>query len=97
MAIKKFVVRSFRGLSGNFETKNWRIASKFGMGIANTGIHYIFRFLKIQNTFFEGFFDVWFFENFGVKNWILEILDSDFLALAACCFTYTLAFSRDLL
>ena len=41
IAIKIFVICSFRGLFGNFETKNWRIASKFGMGIANTELHNI--------------------------------------------------------
>ena len=49
IAMKNCAICSFRGLFGNFETKNWRIASKFGMGIAITSLHNIYAgFLKIQ-------------------------------------------------
>ena len=42
IAIKNFVVYIFLVFWGNFVTKNWRIASKFGMGMANTGLHVIY-------------------------------------------------------
>ena len=55
----------FRGFLGNLVTKNWQIASKFGMGIANTSFQSMYsRFLKIQKKIvFLGFS-----EDFGFLN-----------------------------
>ena len=107
ITIKNFVIWSFRCLFGNFETNNWRIASKCGMGITNTQLHIIYSvFFLILKCFVFYIF----FEKFVLK--IIKALGffigfSDFWGggskhnnfenprqpfCSACYFTYFLAF-----
>ena len=71
---------------GNSVTKNWRIASHFGMGIANAVVHNIYpAFLNKKKMFFI------FSKTFSFKEYlqILKIRNRHFLALVAwhsCCF-----------
>ena len=49
---QNFDMYDFRDILGHLVTKKWRIASKFGMGIANTSLQNIYSgFVKIQKPF----------------------------------------------
>ena len=85
IAVQNFDMYGFRGFGGNLGTKNWRIASKFGMGIENTSLQNIYSgFLRIQNTFwfFIGLPKISFFWQFwDQKLKILKMRESHFVAL----------------